>query len=82
MILTPKEEAEKIVNKFIDAIPCNQEVDINKFMRIDGLAGIECALIAVDMIIKCAIWKYNSIEHTHFWQEVKQELEKLKNEIK
>ena len=90
MILTPKEEAEKIVNKFIDAIPANQEVDINEFMKVDVLCAIECALIAVDEILqifnnewtKLDFWTEEINGTINFWQEVKQELEKLKNETK
>jgi hypothetical protein len=33
------------------------------------------ALIAVDEILKCHIWKFNSIEPYKYWQEVKQEIE-------
>jgi hypothetical protein len=39
--------------------------------------SIQCAIIAVDEILKCHIWKYNSIEPYKYWQEVKQELEKF-----
>ena len=81
MILTSKEEAEKIANKFIDVIPSNQEVDINEFMRIDGLAGIECALIAIDMILDIkSVYKDEKL-YNH-WHEIQQELEKIKNETK
>lgn len=37
----------------------------------------ECALIAVDEILNCHIWKFNSVEPYKYWQEVKQELQKL-----
>ena len=81
MILTPKEEAEKIVNKFIDAIPANQEVDINEFMKVDVLCAIECALIAVDMILDIkSVYKDEKLYND--WHEIQQELEKLKNKTK
>ena len=81
MILIPKEEAEKIVNKFIDAIPCNQEVDINEFMKVDVLCAIECALIAVDMILDIkSVYKDEKLYND--WHEIQQELEKIKNETK
>ena len=81
MILTPKGEAEKIVNKFIDAIPANQEVDINEFMKVDVLCAIECALIAVDMILDIkSVYKDEKLYND--WHEIQQELEKLKNETK
>ena len=79
MILTPKEEAEKIALKFLDAIPPNDEIDINKFIKIDKLCSIECALIAVDMIIDIkSVYKDEKL-YNH-WYEIQQELEKLKNE--
>jgi hypothetical protein len=81
MILAPKEEAEKIVNKFIDAIPANQEVDINEFMKVDVLCAIECALIAVDMILDIkSVYKDEKLYND--WHEIQQELEKFKNEAK
>ena len=81
MILTPKEEAEKIVNKFIDAIPANQEVDINEFMKVDVICAIECALIAVDMILDIkSVYKDEKLYND--WYEIQQELEKIKNETK
>ena len=81
MILTSKEEAEKIVNKFIDAIPANQEVDINEFMKVDVLCAIECALIAVDMILDIkSVYKDEKLYND--WHEIQQELEKIKNETK
>ena len=81
MILTPKEEAEKIVNKFIDAIPANQEVDINEFMKVDVICAIECALIAVDMILDIkSVYKDEKLYND--WHEIQQELEKIKNETK
>ena len=81
MILTSKEEAEKIVNKFIDAIPANQEVDINEFMKVDVLCAIECALIAVDMILDIkSVYKDEKLYND--WHEIQQELEKFKNETK
>ena len=81
MILTAKEEAEKIALKFLDAIPSNKEIDINKFIKIDGLSAIECALIAVDMILDIkSVYKDEKLYD--YWHEIQQELEKLKNETK
>lgn len=81
MILAPKEEAEKIALKFLDAIPSNEEIDINKFIKIDGSSAIECALIAVDMILDIkSVYKDDKLYD--YWHEIQQELEKLKNETK
>ena len=71
MKLSPKEKAEELVYKFIDT-------------RISWKQSKLCALIAVDEIIEAlpcreeygGEWKL--IDNTEYWQEVKQELEKLK----
>ena len=71
--MTPKEKAEQLVNKYFR--------DIN----LDWYDAIECALIAVDEIIKSepsqksmimggVQLRYLAID---YWQEVKQEIEKL-----
>ena len=62
--MTPKLKAEELVNKFI---------------RTNGNAFFakECALIAVDEILDMV--KHTPIEdiENEYWQEVKQEIEKL-----
>jgi hypothetical protein len=70
------DKVKELFDKFLDVIPPNQEKDINKFISIDIRCTKQCALIAVDEIIK--IEKH----HCHnlwvdYWQEVKQEIEKL-----
>ena len=37
----------------------------------------QCALIAVDEILNCHIWKFNSVEPYKYWQEVKKQIELL-----
>jgi len=62
-----KEKAKELVDKFINA------TDYNGY-------GTECALIAVDEIIKETKLHDKTIyQHgrTFYWQEVKQEIEKL-----
>ena len=68
--MTEKEKAEDLVNKyknisiaFVDSIEGNCDMDIN------NEDAKECALIAVDELIKETGSKY--------WYNVKQELEKL-----
>ena len=60
--MTPKEKAKELVNKF----------------TVVGLQrrneGIQCALIAVDEVIKATIDDWS---HYEYWQEVKTEIEKL-----
>jgi ABC-type amino acid transport substrate-binding protein len=69
--MTPKEKAEELVDKFY-YIPNSQGI----FMMQDYQAK-ECALIAVDEIIL----EMNSVmlpnPFKQYWQEVKQEIEKL-----
>ena len=68
MILTPKEKAEELVYKFMDN-------------RISWKQAKQCALIAVDEIIKSIDFDWmevQNLESQHrYWQEVKQEIEKL-----
>jgi hypothetical protein len=67
--MTPKEKAEELLNKFS--------------MPIDGHKNIyykQCALIAVDEIISeyGTYYKVNiDDKYVSYWQEVKQEIEKL-----
>ena len=58
--MTPKEKAQELVYKYWD------------IENIDFINSIECALIAVDELIK-------QVTHSDvgYWQEVKQEIQKL-----
>jgi hypothetical protein len=66
--MTPKEKAEQLINAFIPHVrwKMGQEDVIRR--------AKECALIAVDEIIKEI--KFD-IYLTEYWKEVKQEIEKL-----
>ena len=67
--MTPKEKAEELVDKMLY---CFQG-------HIDEYTAKQCALIAVDEIIGSHLLS-NKILNTHpvdYWQEVKQEIEKL-----
>ena len=74
--MTPKEKKDELVNKFSERRKILTETK-GWVEYIDSSKAKGHALIAVDEILKCAIWKYNSIEHTNFWKDVKKELEKL-----
>lgn len=63
--MTPKEKAQELFGKY------------SNVALLDNYESKKCAVIAVDEIIKCAIWKYNAIEHTIYWKEVKEEIYKL-----
>jgi hypothetical protein len=74
--MTPKEKAEELIIKFSERRKILTETK-GWVEHLDSSKAKGHALIAVDEILKCAIWKYNSIEHTNYWIDVKQELEKL-----
>jgi len=59
--MTPQEKAKDLVEKFSN-VPL-----------LDSYEAKQCALIAVDEIIKVVV--YNS--ESHIWMKVKQEIEKL-----
>jgi orotate phosphoribosyltransferase len=75
--MTPKEKAEELVNKFIQYTPADShfEYDYAK----------ECALIAVDEILSSGVdanYYFDKslgyiITYQEYYQEVKQELEKI-----
>ena len=60
--MTPKEKAEELY-----------KIMYTRHSNIYPSTAIECALIAVDEIIKVAYWQ--SVKD--YWKEVKQEIEKL-----
>jgi hypothetical protein len=79
--MTPKEKAEDLISIFL-SITVSHYDDLVDGIR-DGLRIIiakKSALIAVDEILKLNVFEYyksdwsNTIE---YWEEVKQELEKL-----
>ena len=59
--MTPKDKAQELVDKFTLSFSPNIE------------EAVQCALIATDEIISVAYW--TSVRQ--YWQEVKQEIEKL-----
>jgi len=75
--MTAKEKAEELYGKYNKIINDNELVCIRKqTYETDRrwIAGKQCALIAVDEIIKELKSLYHTIE---YWQEVKREIEKL-----
>jgi hypothetical protein len=69
--MTPKEKAKELFHYYIKEL-LSAKYSINGFV-IKDLAK-QCALIAVDEIINL---DYFSVEGREYWQEVKQEIEKL-----
>jgi hypothetical protein len=64
--MTPKEKAQELVDKFINSN--------NMIFLIEGAK--ECALIAVEEI-ETVLLQERVFESLDYWQEVKQEIEKL-----
>jgi len=74
--MTSKEKAQELVHKF-------QELNrskISDYSRIEFPTAKQCALIAVDEILK-SDWfiptKEDYVKWLSYWEEVKQEIEKL-----
>jgi hypothetical protein len=64
--MTPKEKAEQLINAFVPHVRWKMgQEDVLKRAK-------ECALIAVDEMLNNAGFMY-----VKYWQEVKQEIEKL-----
>jgi len=66
--MTPKEKAQELVIKFGD-------YTVQKSWRSKDYFALECALIAVDEILKVSF--YATDEIYNFYLEVKQEIELL-----
>jgi hypothetical protein len=78
--MTPKEKAKKMVEIYNQVSECGIWNTTNVFVTLNKELAKQCALIAVDEIIN------NSLEYMGcdlndgeiiYWQEVKQEIEKL-----
>ena len=63
--MTPKEKAEELVDKFLQYTPADSELEYPY--------AKQCALIAVEQILEIIFSDYD----WQYWNEVKQELEKL-----
>jgi hypothetical protein len=63
--MTPKEKAQELVDKFT-VIGLQQRNE-----------GIQCALIAVDEIINVTAGLKGLIHGFQYWEEVKEEIEKI-----
>ncbi len=74
--MTPKEKAQELVDKFIEF---TQDWDARDGYINDEFRAKECALIVVDELIDFAKLTdtTNDWDHLNYWQEIKQEIEKL-----
>jgi hypothetical protein len=87
-MMTPKEKAIELVDKFIPYTEKFHESNPGNGWEIDVQAAKKCALIAVDEIIDATTKRWggvnpetgfviNNVEVNPYWVEVKQEIEKL-----
>ncbi len=74
--MTPKEKAEELVIKMYQPLPASKEAEKGKehLYYNQFNAAKQCALIAVDEILSAIGFSVMD----EYWQEVKQEIEKLK----
>ena len=75
--MTPKDKAIELYNKFL-----NPSGDTYLYGMLEHESAKECALIAVDEILKLEnnngyYFDGTNVTSISFWQEVKQEIEKL-----
>jgi hypothetical protein len=73
-MMTPKEKAEELVDKFMDYT--GFEIDENNNMS-NVFSAKQCALIAVDEILNNNKILFEDVLNDQYWQEVKQEIELL-----
>ena len=74
--MTSKEKAEELVNKYMNI----GQIKMSDHSRIYLPTAKQCALIAVDEIldyITTSLDIQTSLAAVNYWQEVKQEIEKL-----
>ncbi len=74
--MSSKETADKLVDRFMNI----SKVKLSDYSRIEYPTAKQCALIAVDEIIKTHTHttEYPMVIAVHeYWDEVKQEIEKL-----
>jgi len=76
--MTPQEKAEELITHF-KIILMNEDTDCGCEILCTSIAK-KCALVAVDEIINDDWYistKEDNIQRKKYWQEVKQEIEKL-----
>ena len=78
--MTPKEEANELVDRFKEITPCSfYELDEEE-MHIEKLVlSKQCALICVDDIIDSHYRVFTGVKGSvyDYWKEVKQQINKL-----
>jgi hypothetical protein len=78
--MTPKEKAKELCNKFLRTY----KVDLYPPFNSASQEAKQCALIAADEILNVVSrynaswhWPMDTANEFYYWQEVKQEIEKL-----
>ena len=70
--MTPKEKAKELVSKYIHLT--KQTTGANGTIYTSK----QCALIAVDEILEASLYQFDEMDkYVIYWQQVKQEIEKL-----
>jgi hypothetical protein len=69
--MNAKEKADELVKRYINLYPHPTE----EYLDIDE--SKQCALIAVDEILNTIEQIFETFEERKYWQEVKQEIQKL-----
>ncbi|MDV3750636.1 hypothetical protein CMU19_04415 [Elizabethkingia anophelis] len=77
-----REEAEELVKKYFDLLTFksaykNVKDTNSRAYPIFRTMSIECAIICVDKLFE-EILEQHGIDYAHYWDMVKQELEKMK----
>ena len=75
--MTPKEKAEELVKKFFEFNHRVKWDSDNSEWAHNYYQAKQCALIAVDELIKEGFFTDGYYNRAAFWQEVKQEIENL-----
>ena len=77
-----KNEAENLMEEFIDVIPANTNTNIKQFIELDHKSAKNCTLIMVRKLIECTLpccefgGEING-QTKEYWQEIEKELIKL-----
>jgi hypothetical protein len=76
-MITPQEKALELVNKFYNKqIEILSKYDTAPYDEVEYEIAKQCALIACDEVLD--IVQYNTDDEYAYWQQVKNEIEKIK----
>jgi hypothetical protein len=75
--MTPQEKAKELVNLYLDLMGCAHWNGVPVSVKLNKIMAINCALIAVDEILNNNKILFEDVLNDQYWQEVKQEIQKL-----